>query len=97
MVHRRHICDVPGCGNTRQRWQRLCGSCFAALPHNIRTGLIDAYKQGRKKDWRAWCRAAGAEINPAASPAPAPPRARHISAQRAQELQQRMLGERPDA
>lgn len=59
MTARRHLCDVPGCGHTRARWQRLCQRCFTALPGDIRTGIIQAHKEGRKPDWRRWKRKAG--------------------------------------
>lgn len=58
-ARRRHVCDTPGCGLTRKRWQRLCERCFATLPGDIRTGLITAHKEGRKPDWRRWKRKAG--------------------------------------
>ncbi len=49
---RRHRCDVPGCGRTRLRWQRLCEVCWKALPGDIRTGLTEAFRQGRYADHR---------------------------------------------
>jgi hypothetical protein len=49
---RAHHCDVPGCTRLRKRWQRLCELCFAALPGDIRTGIIGAHQAGRKADWR---------------------------------------------
>ncbi|GGZ02471.1 hypothetical protein ACFSTD_09640 [Novosphingobium colocasiae] len=49
---RAHLCDVPGCGRSRKRWQRLCDPCFKALPGDIRTALADAFKAGRGPEWR---------------------------------------------
>lgn len=55
---RRRPCD--GCGANRKRWQRLCDTCFAALPGDVRTGLIAAHRERRMADWRAFVRRARA-------------------------------------
>lgn len=89
---RAHLCDVPGCGRSRKRWQRLCERCFAALPGDIRTGIAAAFRAGRKADWRSERRRAGAHL---ADMLTAPPRRRApVTPERAYELQQRLLGER---
>jgi len=85
---RAHHCDVPGCTHLRKRWQRLCESCFSALPGDIRTGIIGAYQAGRKADWRRERRRAAEHI--AATTASRAP----ISPERAFEINQRLLGER---
>lgn len=90
---KRHICDVPGCGAHRQRWQRLCQRCWEGLPGDIRTGITATHKQGRKGAKRALCARAAAHLGIAA-PAPALPTAPRISAQDAFERNQRLLGER---
>lgn len=62
MPRRRHICDVAGCTRERERWQRLCTSCFGRLTghRDIRTGILDAHRTGNMKAKRALCRRAGA-------------------------------------
>lgn len=90
-----HHCDVPGCTHLRKRWQRLCEACFAALPGDIRTGILEAHQQGRKADWRRERRRAAAHL--AAAPISAgisSRRAHRIAPERAFELNQRLLGER---
>ncbi|WP_156370009.1 hypothetical protein [Novosphingobium sp. Leaf2] len=82
-----HLCDVPGCNTTRKRWQRLCEKHFAALPGDIRTGIIGAHAAGRKADHRRECRRAAAHLSAAAGQATVTP-------ERAFELSQRLLGER---
>lgn len=59
---RRHVCDTPGCGTERKRWQRLCESCFRSLPGDIRTGITAAHKEHRMADWREWKRRAGQSL-----------------------------------
>ena len=51
-------CDVPGCGNKRLRWQRLCDTCFAALPGDIRTGIKEHFQARRFPQHRHECRRA---------------------------------------
>jgi hypothetical protein len=53
---RRHRCDVPGCPNERRRVQRICALCWASLPREITMGIVLAWKQRRKADWKAWRR-----------------------------------------
>lgn len=91
MTARRHICDVPGCGLERKRWQRICDRCFGALPGDIRTGIITAHKEGRKPDWRRWKRKAGEVL--AARPSRPPTHA--IDPATAYANTARLLGERP--
>ena len=90
-----HRCDVPGCTNTRRRWQRICETCFANLPGDIRTGIIDAHRQNRRTDWRRECKRAGnhlAELRQRLGTHPQfPPR---LTAEQAFDLTQRQLGER---
>lgn len=94
---RRHICDVPGCGQPRRRWQRICERCFASLPGDIRTGLIDAFRTNRKPDWRQLKKRAGAYMNfdatGQANPAPARRHHRSTSPQEAYARTSQMLGE----
>lgn len=88
---RAHHCDVPGCTHLRKRWQRLCETCFASLPGDIRTAIIRAHQAGRKADWRRERRRAAAHIAASiAAPATRPA----ITPERAFELNQRLLGER---
>ena len=88
---RAHLCDVPGCGRSRKRWQRLCEPCFAALPGDIRTAIIDAHNTGRKADWRRERKRAADHLS---NHVPAhPAHSRRVSPERAYELQQRLLGE----
>jgi hypothetical protein len=86
-----HRCDVPGCTNDRRRWMRLCEQCFARLPGDIRTGLIDAFRQNRRSDWRRFCKRAGEHLAAQAAPKASPAR---LSAEQAFDLNQRLLGER---
>lgn len=94
-----HRCDVPGCGNSRRRWMRICETCFSALPRDIRSGIIDNYRIGKRTEWKRFCRLAAAQLNrpPAmltvsppcqswSRPAPTP--------EQAFERNQRLLGER---
>lgn len=94
---RRHVCDVPGCGRDRARWQRICERCFGALPGDIRSGLIAAHQANRRADWRRQCKRAGEYMNfdahGQAHPAPAHPYRNAVSPERAAELQRRLLGE----
>jgi hypothetical protein len=95
-VKRRLTCDVTGCGAPRPRGHRICASCFARLPGNIRVGIIEAYHQRRTKDWQQLRRQAAEflGIKPLARVIAA--EANRISPQRAFELQARLLGERVD-
>ena len=93
-----HVCDVPGCGGTRRKWQRLCDRCFAALPGDIRSGILDAHRQRKRPEHRRQCKRAAAHLglNRPAEAVPAPAAiANRVSPERSYELQQRMLGERP--
>ena len=94
MTRRKHICDVPGCTHTRQRWQRICDSCYPALSREIRNNLIRAHAEHRMADWRAWKRKAGEAF--AARRASQPTTTPWIDPQSAFEMQARMLGERTD-
>lgn len=93
MSRRQHICDVPGCNHTRQRWQRICDICYPQLPSAIRNNLIRAHAERRMADWRSWKRKAG-EIIAARRAARAP--STRWTPQSAFDLQARMLGERTD-
>lgn len=86
-----HRCDVPGCTNTRRRWQRLCERCFGALPGDIRTGIIGAHQAGRKPEWRQQCKRAAQHLSHLLNGAAPAPR---VSPQQAFADQQRLLGER---
>lgn len=61
---RAHLCDVPGCGRSRKRWQRLCDRCFPLLPGDIRTGLATAHRAQDKPRQRALRRQAGQFMAP---------------------------------
>ena len=92
-----HRCDVPGCHHTRRRWQRLCDRCFAALPGEIRTGIINAHQAGRKADWRRERQRAAQHLAPLLNPNPLTlglPNRPRVSPQQAFAHQQRLLGER---
>ncbi|ESZ86349.1 MAG: hypothetical protein Q27BB25_14795 [Blastomonas sp. CACIA14H2] len=93
MSRRQHICDVPGCTHTRQRWQRLCLVCYGELPREVRNNLIRAHAEKRMADWRSWKRKAG-EIIAARRAARAP--STRWTPQNAFDLHARMLGERTD-
>lgn len=81
MARRRHPCDA--CGAERKSWQRLCSSCWARLPGDIRTGVVEAWKSGHKAVWRGWRTKARAAIAGAAPPArSAPADAYHMIAAR---------------
>lgn len=94
-MKRRPVCDVPGCGNHRRRWQRLCENCWRALPGDIRTGILDAHNQHRRADHRRECRRAADHLAALKThePASLPPRS-SLSAEQAFTLIQRQLGER---
>ena len=57
-MKRRHLCDVPGCGRERHRWQRLCTGCFAALPGDIRFAILDCWKRRDRAEHGRACRRA---------------------------------------
>lgn len=86
---RAYRCDVPGCGNTRSRWQRLCTSCWGQLPHAIREAVTLNFRFGNKAEHRAACRRAGEHI--AATREAATTRSRQ-----AFENTARLLGEREE-
>ena len=86
------ICDVPGCDHARRRNQRLCGRCYGRLPGELRVAINEAHHQRRWPDWREARRRAAEFLN-FDRVAPARPT---TSAQRAYELQARMLGERSE-
>jgi hypothetical protein len=87
-MSRRHLCDTPGCGKERKRWQRLCSRCFFALPGDIRTGLVSAFKEHRMADWRQWKKRACEYLA-----TPRPPRRPPIDSATAYERTARLLGE----
>lgn len=93
MSRRQHICDVPGCTHSRQRWQRLCLFCYGELPREVRNNLIRAHAEKRMADWRSWKRKA-AEIIAARRAARNHPT--RFTPQSAFEMQARLLGERTD-
>lgn len=86
---RAHLCDVPGCGRSRKRWQRLCERCFAALPGDIRTAIKNHHQAGRKADWRRERKRAAQHIAPILNPTTKP----GVSPQQAYAAQARLLGE----
>ena len=86
---RAHICDVPGCGRPRHRWQRLCDGCFSRLPGDIRTGIKEAFQQRRFRDHRQFKQRAAEHL---AGIAPHHPH--HVSPEQAFANSQRLLGER---
>jgi hypothetical protein len=100
MPKRRHICDVPHCGRERQSWQRLCSRCFDGLSHARRSMIKLSFRHDKKR-WRQEKKLAGQELGLAPATSSAAAIARHVreavSPDRALELHQRILGERPDA
>lgn len=97
MKRQRLTCDVPHCGHTRLRWQRLCDRCFRRLPGEIRIGIAEAKRDRRTSDWQKLRRRAAEflNINPMIG-TPSMPIGR-VSPDRSLELQQRITGERPEA
>jgi hypothetical protein len=87
---RRHTCDVPGCGKSRERWQRICGGCFRQLPGDVRHQIIDGHRCKDHKRHRAGIKAAAQHLAASAGQ-PARP-----SPTQAYQAQQRLLGERDD-
>ena len=96
MGKRNHLCDIPGCGRQRLRYQRLCPHCFGKLPSNMRLGLIAAWNENRLPDWRRLKREAGKFIEGLqhADQRRRSGKSQYVSAQRAFAMQARMLGER---
>lgn len=84
---RAHLCDVPGCGRSRKRWQRLCDRCFAALPGDLRTAIAEAHYAQDKPRWRAARRAAASAL------ASVEQRRATVTPQQAFENTRRLLGE----
>jgi hypothetical protein len=39
-----HACPVRGCAGERQRWEAVCGTCWALLPFDKRRAVLDARK-----------------------------------------------------
>lgn len=91
-MSRIHRCDVPGCTRTRASWQRLCTTCYAALPNDIRNRIIESRRHGRNPDWRAACKKAARHLAQIARPASPALRPR-VTPQQAFANQQRLLGE----
>ena len=56
MAKRRYICDVPGCEHERKRWQRLCHTCFRALPGDVSQRIRNTFRFGAKAEHREACR-----------------------------------------
>ncbi|GGO94927.1 hypothetical protein [Stakelama pacifica] len=54
-------CVVPGCTHDRPKGHRLCRRCYAALPAEIRGGILNAWfaRPRRMIAYRQWVRAAG--------------------------------------
>ena len=96
MKRQRLTCDVPHCGNTRKRWQRLCDRCFRRLPGEICVGLVEAKHEGRTSDWQMLRRRAAKFLNINHAHRSVQTLGR-VSPERSLELQQRITGERPDA
>ncbi len=96
-MRQRLTCDVPHCGHTRLRWQRLCDRCFRRLPGEIRVGIAEAKRERRTSDWQKLRRRAAEflNLNPVAQAFEGA--LGRISPDRVFELHQRMMGERPDA
>lgn len=91
-------CDVPHCGQPRLRWQRLCDRCFRRLPGEIRVGIAEARHQHRDADWRRLRKEAAVFLGLADPTSSIPaPQQRRVPLARVIELQQRILGERPEA
>lgn len=88
-MKRRHICDVPGCGAERQRWQRVCARCWRELPRNIRWDITDGHKCRETARHRSGKKRAGEWL---AGTAPAPVIARPTP-QQFQSRQASLLGE----
>jgi hypothetical protein len=90
------VCDVPACGGTRRRWQRICENCWRDLPGDIRTGILDAHRQHRRADHRRECRRAADHLaklrSGVAQDVFTPPS--RLTAEQAFQLTQRQLGER---
>lgn len=59
---RRYRCDVPGCTRPRERWQRLCTSCWAALPADIRKAIADNHRFHNRPAHRAACLRAASHL-----------------------------------
>lgn len=98
MPKRRHICDVPNCGRERQSWQRLCQRCFDGLSFARRRMITSAFHSDKPR-WRRERNQAAVELGlkPAARVKTIAVAPDQIAARRSFELQQRILGERPDA
>jgi len=98
MAKRNHLCDT-GCGRDRLRWQRICETCFSRLPGDIKHGIIDCFKCGAFKEWRAWKKRAREYLATANPQSPlhdsAPPRG-PITPEQAYALNQRRMGEHDD-
>lgn len=88
------VCDVPGCGNHRRRWQRICEICWRTLPGDIRTGILEAHRQHRRADHRRECRRAADHIADQRARPAASAQQPGLSAEQAFSLIQRQLGER---
>ncbi len=89
MTARKHICDVPGCTNTRERWQRTCTACWHILPSHLRDGIKHAFRQRRYADHRQFCKSARAFLDARAE-------ARAQRTRAASELAARLTGEHPE-
>lgn len=94
-MKRRLICDVPRCGNGRQRGHRLCNTCFGKLSGELRVGITEAHHQRRFSDWTALRHRAAEHLGLARIDRTTahPPR---ITPQQSYLMQARMLGESVD-
>ena len=98
---RNYVCDVPGCTRCRERWKRICDSCWPQLPAHIRHAITENHRiatrasagstaaSEARKVHREACKAARDHLAHRA----APQAHHHISPEQAFANTARLLGE----
>lgn len=93
--HPQRVCDAPGCSVPVKRGMLMCRAHWFALPRHLRQAISESWAAKRIQDWSANCLEARNFIVRQIPGHPAHTAA--VSAQQSYEMQQRLLGERPDA
>lgn len=90
----KHVCDAPGCNAPRKRNHLMCRSCWARTPRLLREAIVEAWENGRIREWSEVCLTARTWHRD--NPRPTGGGQDRVSPERSQQLQRRLLGERDD-
>lgn len=87
---RQSVCSAGGCCSSIPRGRLMCRPHWFALPKPLRDAINENWKARRIREWSANCLEARAYLAGARAPA-------MVTPEQSYALNQRMLGERPDA